>query len=184
MTQTEGFIQRLQELQEGDRSLLRRLAGRHLDETVPGFDLFTGLWWPLRQQGPRAPRRETSWLVAKLYVSFRIRHVRPDNAAARPTLPRVLGWCEPRDSVARDRSRRRFDALLQSPLSTLESHLRWALSTASDAVVNGRTNGIDWVQLLDDLSIWERGERNIRDRWAGEYLDAVHYQQGGVEHVD
>ena len=134
MTQTEKFIRQLEALKEGERSRLRRLAGKPLDETLQGFDLFTGLWWPLRAKSPRAPRRETSWLATKLYGAVQIPHVRPADPFARPTLPRVLGQCEPREEYGRPRFRARFDALLCSQLSALEPHLRWALSVLGDAV--------------------------------------------------
>jgi len=65
VSQTLAYINRLEDLQEGERSRLRRLAGMPLDAALPGFDLFTGLWWPLRQASPVAPRRETSWLVGE-----------------------------------------------------------------------------------------------------------------------
>jgi len=204
MSQTVTFIQRLEALKEGERSRLRRLAGQPLDGTLPGFDLFTGLWWPLREKSAGAPRRETSWLVAKLYGSLPIRHVRPDSDVG-PTLPYVLGRCEPPHPACRHaallsgappdhepakgqflearRFRRRFDAMLQTPLSGLEPHLHWALSIVANAVA-GRVRwgsdirGIDWARLLDDLSIWDRGEehrreRDIRNIWAEEYLNAT-----------
>lgn len=163
---TADYIRRLEAIKEGERSRLRSLAGMPLDARLDGFDLFTGLWWPLRQASPVAPRRETSWLVAKLFGAFgsAVPHVRPD-AGSGPTLPAVLGVCEPGDppeNKARDRFRTRFDSLLCSPLSGLEPHLRWALGEVARAVV-GRAphargvTGIDWAVLLDDLSLWDRG---------------------------
>jgi len=176
MRQTEAFILRLESLQAGERSRLRRLAGQPLDETVPGFDLFTGLWWPLRQSSASAPRRETSWLVAKLFGAFPLPHV------GEAGLPAVLSACEPPDEFGRKRFHDRFDALLQTPLSRLEPHLRWALSVAVDAVEAGSAKGINWVQLLDDLSIWDRGEehrrnRDVRDIWAEDYLNAAYQDE-------
>jgi len=167
MTLTERFIERLEALKEGERSRLRRLAGQPLDESLPGFDLFTGLWWPLRQNSPRAPRRETSWLVAKLYAAVGV----PQQKDA--ALPVVLGRCEPRDDFGRKRHRRRFDALLRAPLAGLEPHLRWALSEAARPA-----GGADWVQLLEDLRTWDRsqdraGGTNVRDKWACQYLEAA-----------
>lgn len=81
MSQTAEYIKRLSALQEGERSRLRRLSSRSLDTTLQGFDLFTGLWWPLRVKSPATPRREPSWLVAKLFGAFRVPHVRPDSGA-------------------------------------------------------------------------------------------------------
>ena len=174
MSATAEYIQRLEALKEGERSRLRRLAGRPLDETLPGFDLFTGLWWPLREKGKNAPRRETSWLVAKLYGSYPITHV-PSEPSRETELQPILGMCEPKDERGRQRYRRKFDALLCSSLSGIEPHLSWALSVAAGAVRIGKAPGLDWVRLLDDLSIWDRGEehrrkRDIRDIWAEEYL--------------
>ena len=177
VTLTEEFIRKLEELQEGERSRLRRLAGQPLDETLPGFDLFTGLWWPLRESSAAAPRREPSWMVAKLHSASPVPHVRGESHGA--SLGRVLGACEPpfRDGEARGRFRARFDALLCSPLSRLEGHLHWALSVVSDAVERNQCAGLDWAQLLDDISIWDRGtghrrRRDIRDIWAEDYLNA------------
>lgn len=179
MSPTEAFVQRLKELQEGERSRLRGLAGQPLDETLAAFDLFTGLWWPLRSKSPRTPRRETSWLVAKLFGAFPLLHAGDD----RSYLPGVLGRSQPRDEHDRDRFRRRFDALLQSPLSGLEPHLHWSLSVVAEAVEKGQSPGLNWVRLLDDLSIWDRGEEhrrgpNIRDIWAEEYLKAANQAKG------
>jgi CRISPR type I-E-associated protein CasB/Cse2 len=183
VSQTIAYIKRLEALQEGDRSRLRGLAAKPMDESLSGFDLFTGLWWPLRAKSPATPRREPSWLVAKLYGSFPIPHDRPDTGE-KPTLPAILGRCEPYDPPdykARDRFRRRFDALLCSRLSALEPHLRWALGEIARAVAVRvpDVTGIDWAQLLDDLSIWDRGEeqrlrRDVRDIWAEKYLRSTH----------
>jgi hypothetical protein len=179
MTPTERFIERLKALKEGERSRLRRLAGQGLDKSVPGFDLFTGVWWPLRQKSPAAPRREASWLVAKLYGAVRVPHVPQDCAF----LPVVLGRREPHDDFGRERYRRRFDALLQAPLAALEPHLRWALCVAAR-----RASGVDWVRLLNDLSKWDRdnedpGGTDVREKWACQYLEAAKVK-GETGHAD
>jgi len=201
VSQTEVFIERLKDLKEGERSRLRRLAGQPLDATLRGFDLFTGLWWPLRQASPAAPRREPSWLVAKLYGAFPVPDIR-GNGRDRPTLARILGLCEPPcpaflDSallssappdrasaraqfLAARRFRRRFDALLSTPLSGLEPHLRWALSVVAEGVTHSRVAGVDWARMLDDLSVWDRGEqhrrqRDVRDAWAEDYLEGTRH---------
>jgi len=186
MSQTAEYIKRLSDLQEGERSRLRCLAGRPLDATLQGFDLFTGLWWPLRKKSPATPRREPSWLVAKLFGAFPIPHIRPDSGAG-PSLPEVLGRCEPQDEDDRKRYRTRFDAMLCSSLSSLEPYLHWALGEVA-RVVAGHVpqardvKGIDWLQLLDDLSIWDRGEehrrgRDVRDIWAEMYLNATNSKE-------
>lgn len=186
---TAHFVKRLKDLKEGERSRLRSLAGRPLDARLDGFDLFTGLWWPLRATNKAAPRRETSWLVAKLFGAFgsAVPHVVPEGQPTGPALPAVLGVCEPRrthcsdaaplnsppperepaksEFIAARKFRTRFDALLCSPLPALEPHLRWALGEIARAVA-GRmphargVTGIDWAWLLDDLSIWDRGAQH------------------------
>ena len=87
MTATEQYIQVLTRLKSGELGLLRQHAGRGLDESVEGFDLFAGLWWPLRAQNQRAPRRAVAWLVAKLYA------FRPVEHSPGETLAYQLGRC-------------------------------------------------------------------------------------------
>jgi hypothetical protein len=186
MSQTANYIKRLSDLQEGERSRLRRLAGQPLDATLQGFDLFTGLWWPLRAKSQATPRREPSWLIAKLFGAFFVPHIRPDSGAG-PSLPEVLGHCEPHEEDGRKRFRTRFYTLLCSSLPSLEPHLRWALGVVARAAAGHvphaqDVEGIDWVQLLDDLSIWERGEehrrgRDVRDIWAEAYLNVTSLQK-------
>jgi len=153
---TADYIKRLEALKEGERSRLRSLAGRPLDTRLDGFDLFTGLWWPLRNANPRTPRREPSWLIAKLHGSFGVAvpHIVPEGARHGRMQPAVLGRCEPRGDRADVRFRTRFDTLLCSPLSGLEPHLRWALGEVARA---NEVEGLDWAILLDDLSLWDRG---------------------------
>lgn len=131
MTSSSAFILKLESLKPGERSHLRRLVGQPPDRTLAGFDLFTGLWWPLRQKNASAPRREPSWLIAKLFGVFgsSIPHVRPEFENG-PVLPAVLGACEPNDPPdyrSRNRFRTRFDTILCASLHNLESPLSWAL---------------------------------------------------------
>jgi hypothetical protein len=184
MTLTQKFIRHLELLKEGDRSKLRAAAGAQLGSSLEAFDIFTGIWWPLRNLSPRAPRREVSWLVAKLFASFAIPHVRSTQAEVGPTLPHLLAKSELLVRGDRSRYRGRVDALLQSPLSRLESPLRWALAVVAAAVQDKHAPGLDWARLLDDLSIWDRGpahsrERDIRHVWAEIYLNAVNNSRGG-----
>lgn len=158
MTATEDYVGRLAKLRPGELGLLRTHAGHGLDESVDGFDLFTGLWWPLRKESPRAPRREVAWLVAKLCASC------PTAQSARDTLARQLPHCRP-SQVPEDRFRQRFDDLLLSPLARIEPALRWAIG-----LVGANGLKLDWVQLTDDLSLWER--ESTRLKWAEEFLGA------------
>lgn len=182
MTLTHEFIRRLENLQEGERSKLRCLAGRPLDAKISGFDLFTGLWWPLRAKSELVPRREPSWLVAKLFSAIPIPHVQSASGKGL-ILPEALGCCEPRNDLKGNRFRNRFDALLCTSLPSLEPYLRWALAEVAEAVSGhvpqaDNIHGIDWVRLLDDLSIWDRGEEHrnktdVRNIWAEMYLNGI-----------
>lgn len=155
MTATEQYIRVLTELKQGDLALLRRHAGAGLDSSVDALDLFSGLWWPLRQKNQRAPRREVAWLVAKLHASVPLPHTPGETLARQMRRCAAVG--------GRERDAGRFDAMLETPLRHLEPLLRRALSAAGSAHL-----GVDWVRLTDDLSVWERDE--TRQRWADEYI--------------
>lgn len=157
MTPTEQFIHTLASLKEGDLGLLRTHAGQPLDETLAGFDLFTGIWWPLRQKSQRAPRREVAWLVTKLFAFRPIRQVEG------ATLAQQCGQIKAADSGASDRRRMRFDELLTLPLDGIEPALQWALLR-----IDSEDAGLDWVRLTDELSIWERNSTRVR--WAKQFL--------------
>lgn len=157
MTATEQFIKVLSNLKDGDLGLLRTHAGQGLDESVNGFDLFSGLWWPLRANSPRTPRRQTAWLVAKLYAFC------PISQTPGETLAGQLRRCEPKEDKPKKRFRQKFDELLSLPLDKIEPALKWALD-----LIASKQAKLDWVKLTDDLSIWER--ESTRLKWAEEFL--------------
>lgn len=158
MTPTEQFIDTLAKLKTGEVGLLRTHAGQGIDESVEAFDLFAGLWWPLRRKNERAPRRGVAWLIAKLYAS------RPISHASDQTLARQLGLCQPRDEQKKQSFRQRFDGMLMLPLGMIEPALRWALSQIASG-----SGYLDWVRLTDDLSMWER--ESTRLKWAEQFLE-------------
>ncbi|MEW6114104.1 MAG: type I-E CRISPR-associated protein Cse2/CasB [Thermodesulfobacteriota bacterium] len=158
MTPTEQYIEVLARLKPGELGLLRTHAGRALDESVDGFDLFAGLWWPLRQGTQRAPRREVAWLIAKLYAMCPITHSPQDYLA------RQLGRCTPKGEPAKQRYQKGFDRLLALPFGQIEPALRWALNWLSTNSLE-----VDWVKLTNDLSIWEREAKRLT--WAEQFLD-------------
>lgn len=178
MSQTAAFIVRLTSgriFGPGERARLRVLAGRGLDESVAGFDVFAGLWWPLRQKNAASPRREIAWLITKLYAAFPIRHD-PCERGGPTALAVILGREERRLPVGPgpERFRQRFECLLCTPMAGLEPRLQWALAVVRDAVIARRSSGIDWIQLTDNLSIWDRGEKHrlgkdIREIWTEQY---------------
>lgn len=157
MTPTEQYVAVLTHLKSGELGLLRNHAGRELDETVEGFDLFTGLWWPLRAQSQGAPRRAVAWLIAKLYA------FRPIGDSPGDNLAQGLGRCRRDKSPENDPVAQRFDRLLTLPIDHLEPSLQWGLD-----VLASEHFKLDWVTLINDLSIWER--ETTRLNWAEEFL--------------
>jgi CRISPR type I-E-associated protein CasB/Cse2 len=157
VTGTEQYIDILMRLKPGELGLLRAHAGCGLDESVHGFDLFSGLWWPLRQRNERSPKREVAWLVAKLYARCPIEHSRS------VTLAQQLRHCQPNRGPAKERFQRAFDRILTLPLNQIESSLRWALTQ-----VASNPGTVDWARLTDDLWQWE--QESTRLRWAEEFL--------------
>lgn len=56
---------------------------------------------------------------------------------------------------------KRFVALLNASRDELDEHLRYAVS-----LLKAHNVGIDWAQLLHDLSDWNRSSRLVQRRWA------------------
>jgi CRISPR type I-E-associated protein CasB/Cse2 len=154
---TEQYVRTLTTLKRGDLGLLRLQTGRSLANTVHGFDLFAGLWWPLQSKDSRAPQRDVAWLIAKVYAAV------PLECAAGDTLARQLGRCQPPRDEDRNRFCRRFDQMLSSPLDAIEFPLGWCLGELAH-----RDMKVDWVHLIDDLSIWERDSTRLR--WSRQFL--------------
>jgi CRISPR type I-E-associated protein CasB/Cse2 len=155
---TDQYILTLTHLKAGDLGLLRTHAGQGLDESVDGFDLFAGLWWPLRAKNQFAPRREVAWLIAKLYAFSPIEYSQGD------TLARQLRRCQPGEERNREAHQKRFDGMLALPLAKIEPALQWALGQVASEKLK-----LDWVQLTDDLSMWER--ETTRLKWAEQFID-------------
>lgn len=161
MTATEEYIRSLTTLKAGELGLLRTSIGQGLDETLPGFDLFTGLWWPLRQTTQFAPRREVAWLVAKLYAYGPLPPARGDDYRLMRRLRQRRRQLAPPATDAFDR---RVDGILTSSLATIETRLQWAL----DQIAQNTPPLLDWAKLTDDLSRWERP--SARREWVLQYF--------------
>lgn len=161
MSSTEDYIRKLATLEPGALGLLRSHAGLGLDESVDGFDLFTGLWWPFRAKSGHPPRR-AAWLVAKLYAFRPIEHSEGE------TLASQLGRLRPLENLEGGRPRgkfdERFDRMLSLPLDGIEPALHWAVN-----LIASKDLKLDWVQLTDDLSRWEHESKRVE--WAKEFLD-------------
>ena len=173
-TPTAQFIRTLANLKHGDLSQLRMLKGCDLQEDLAGFDLFTGLWWTLRKQSSHAPRRETAWLVAKLYAQF------PIPQAEGHELPALFGKIN--GTIYDRKKQRRFidntDAIMQTQTHLLEYPLCWALNTIRQSNVLS----LDWVKLTDDLSAWHN--ELVRQKWAEAFRHASYNQNKEKQNVD
>jgi CRISPR type I-E-associated protein CasB/Cse2 len=154
---TEQYVEVLAHLKPGELGLLRKHAGQGLDRSVDGFDLFAGLWWPLRARNQRAPRRAVAWLIAKLYA------FRPIEHSPGQTIAYQLGRCRGPEALIDDPVAQRFDSMLTLPLVKIEPTLHWALD-----LIASKDLKLDWVELTDDLSFWELESKRLK--WAEEFL--------------
>lgn len=160
MTPTEEYIKILGNLKSGDLGLLRSHIGKTLDESVDAFDLFTAIWWPLREKNQRAPRREVAWLIAKLYAFQPLTHKR----AIEYQLPWLVGRMANQSPDTKKQTYQKYDYLVQSSLETIEPALQWALLTISE-----KYDYLDWVHLTDTLSKWE--DLTTRRQWTEQLLN-------------
>ncbi len=155
---TYRFIIGLSKLKSGELSLLRTHADQGLDESLQGFDIFTGIWWPLRQKNQSAPRRSVAWLICKLYAVAPLSHEK-----GKPLMI-LLSKRRPSDPDKGVRFDKRVDEMLIQSLDTIEPHLRWALREVAKLGMS-----LNWAQVTDDLSIWER--QTTRQKWIEQYIN-------------
>lgn len=165
MTPTEQFIQTLAGMKSGEKTRFRLSVGARPDQNAEAFDLFTGIWWPLRQQFQNAPKREIAWIVCGLFSLYNIPHV------GGQTLPIVLSSLEPGSDERKRRYRQKLDDIFNSSVKSIPDLFPWALH---EVYVNKRA--IDWAQLTDDLSIWDSGDSHrrkseIKRIWLKQYVN-------------
>lgn len=155
----DQYIAKLQSIGIGPLHHLRNATLRDLHEDIESFDLFTGLWWPLRSASAGAPRRRIAWSVAKLQGAVPLR----DGRGA--TFPKLVSSVARRLTQEQRKSlEQRFDALLQADLRAVEAQLSWFLRFLRK---HGATE-LDWGELTNTLSRWELP--GYRARWARDYL--------------
>ena len=159
MSATAEFIARLAALGPGDLARLRRLAGAPLHEALDGFDLFTGLWWPLRQHNPHVPRREAAWIAAKLFAWH------PAGGGA-GSLGAALGKLARSGTVA-EAAARLLDLLVAAPAPP-EPLLRRVLR-----LLARRDIALDWVQFVDDLAHWGTPPRLPQESWTADFFQTA-----------
>lgn len=167
MSPTEQFIYSLSEMKDGEKNRFRLAAGTRPDQSTEAFDLFTGIWWPLRQKYQNAPKRETAWVVCSLFSLFSVPHCEGK------TIARQLAQLEPLSEREKNRYRVKVNEILNSTISSIPDRLRWALG-----LLSAHQKEIDWVRLTNDLSIWETGDtgsqrEKISKIWLREYVESL-----------
>jgi CRISPR type I-E-associated protein CasB/Cse2 len=146
------FIDRLSQLEAGDRARLKRNAGNTLEQSRGVHALF----FRLLPYG--VPRSHEKWyfLVATLYpladsssqgnIGHAIRHARANHPE------REKGYD------------RRFEVLLDADDSQLPFRLRQIVRLIKQAEIP-----VNWSQLLQDLTRWNHVNRFVQERWARAY---------------
>jgi CRISPR type I-E-associated protein CasB/Cse2 len=170
MNGSQFFVDALEHLNPTSLSLLRRSTGQSLAESVPAFDLFTAIFWPLRERY-RGLSRQACWRVATLYSW----HPQPFGT---DDLGLGLGRLVPfgyRDVDVRERKRQRrwFEALLTSDGAGLDAVLKHAVGRLARHRIP-----IDWRQLLEDLTVWRSSRHVTQIKWATSYYLVTN--QGGI----
>jgi len=173
------FVKNLECMNDGDLAILRAHAYCPLDEKLEGFDLFTGLWWGLREKNQWAPPRKVAWLICKLYA---MHPMSQSNHVTLPSLLRTYMNDHFHEQKARMRFGQRFDLILNTPLDEIEAQLNWAFRivrkirqqqesiTKTDRAEKFRDFHVfDWVRLTNDLARWNL--QNTRIKWANEFLN-------------
>lgn len=157
----ELFVTALEKLGPDALSLLRRSTGFSLAESVTAFDLFTEIYWPLRERH-RGLSRRTCWQVATLYPW----HPQPRGTSDLGlSLARLapLGYRDT-DRREREREERRFETLLAAAHTALDAALHDAVRRLAR-----RQIPIDWRQLMEDLTAWQSPDHVTQTKWAASY---------------
>jgi len=149
--QVQLFMDRLSQLEPGERARLKRNAGRTLAEASKAL----GLFYRLLPSGVSEWEYETYFLAATLYPMA-------DGGGAGD-----LGA-----SLRRAQSRankkgldRRIEILLDADKSQLPFRLRQTIHLLQSNRVK-----VNWPLLLSDLLWWNASGRNVQQRWARSYF--------------
>jgi hypothetical protein len=161
---TVRYIDNLSNLKSGEISILRTMRHKDLDEDLDGFDLFTGIWWPLREKNQRAPQRETAWLIAKLYACYPLPQVNES------FMPVLLGMLAQYNDVLAKQITKLNDTIVSTPVPMLELPLGQAIRK-----IQKKFTGLDWVSLTDTLSRW--GYNKQREVWVQAFNSAKYSRE-------
>ena len=125
--------------------VLTNAAGSRMDEDPAAFDIFTGIYWPLRKKNSTLPSRNAAWLALKLMATA---------GRGRPSPSNRTGLFQPwiyLSLVASPAKQNRYPRAAPTGLR-LESELRQIIRKASS---KSPPMQIDWpglCQFLDEVT--------------------------------
>lgn len=161
------FVQRLEELEPGDRARFKRNAGLAMDEAHNALGLF---YKKLLYDRPlKEGDEETYFLVATLFpFEKKPKQAKEGTTVEQTERPRNFGT-----SLGQIRRRltgvegldTRFERLLDADQQQLPFYLRREVHYLFNE--GGR---IDWTKLLRDLLHWDHPDRFVQRTWAREYF--------------
>jgi hypothetical protein len=149
------FVTSLRRLDRSKLLTLRQAAGKPLGAGLASFDIFNGLWRPLRRK--RRVGRGPCWLVATLFPwNSKSGGAGSLGAAMRAFAARRANF---------DQAKRRFSLLLASSGPTADLRLLETVRLLAEEDLP-----LDWVRLLRDLSEWYAPGRPVQRTWANDFL--------------
>ncbi len=141
------FVLAAAALSHGDWAVLASAAGREMHESPPAFDLFSGLWWPLRRApGVTPPAREVAWLVLKLMATAPPSHRHQAAGAAFLPISKLPKRQPPGRRDGRKEDSRYPVAFPRGP--RLETSLRQIIH---ENLRDRKPEPVDWAGLCDRL---------------------------------
>lgn len=161
----QDFVNRLRELDDGERARLKRNAGNGPDESHNALGLF---YKKLLQDRTISEWAENHYfLVATLYPFEKRPKKKPDENQEPLPSPGNLGASlrTVRTEKNGEGLDHRFERLLDADEQQLPFYLRREIQFLTNE--GGRVN---WERLLHDLLRWQSPNRFVQRRWARDYF--------------
>lgn len=152
----ETYIERLTQLDAGDRARLKHNAGNTLAQSRGVH----GLFFQLLPYGVPGYHEAWYFLVATLYPLA--------EPAGSGTLGDALRQARTRHPEREKGFDRRFEVLLDADEAQMPFRLRQIVRLLKQAEVP-----VNWAQLLRDLLYWNHIDRFVQEKWARAYYSAA-----------